>query len=193
MKPQLGPSESPLHDEVSESIALDEIEAGAPITPSAVGVVVDELHPVLAGRVRVRLGHEGPEGERWLPCLMGIRPRSGDRVLVIRPSGAQEGVVLGVLDGFRQRLEPEARATNVRTIADDESVRIEAADGRGLVEVRASENGCVVRLLSPDATLAAEGTLTIEAQAVALRAKQGCVALRASEDVEIQGEHVRLN
>jgi len=176
-----------------EAVDLERIEAPAALAASEVGSCVADRHPVLSGRVLVRFERDRGPVEQWLPCLMSVCPRDGDRVLVLRAAGAAEAIVVGVVDGYRRRVEPEPRITNVRAIERDESVRIEAADGRGLVEVRASETGCVVTLLSKDATLAADGALTIEAETVALRARQGAVSVKASEDVEIQGEHVRLN
>ncbi len=177
----------------ADQIDLDRIEAPAVLAPSETGVCIADRHPVLSGRVLVRFERERGPVEQWLPCLMSVCPRDGDRVLAMRAAGAAEAIVVGVVDGYRRRVEPEPRITNVRAIERDESVRIEAADGRGLVEVRASEAGCVVTLLSKDATLTADGALTIEAETLALRARQGAVSVKASEDVEIQGEHVRLN
>jgi hypothetical protein len=174
-------------------LALEDIEAGPACSPSAMGEVVDEAHPVLAGRVLVRVERERDCSERWVPCLFGVRPRVGDRVLLVNPSGSPEPIVVGVVDGYRRRLEPEVRGGALRTLKDDEAVRIEAADGRGLVEVRASEAGCTVTLLCDDAKLAAAGTLTIEAEALTLRARQGMVSVKASDDVAIEGEHIRLN
>ena len=180
-------------DATSDTIDLERIEATVAPAPSEVGLCVADAHPVLAGRVLVRFERGRGPVDHWLPCLMTVCPREGDRLLVLRAAGAAEGIVVGIVDGFRRRAEPEPRIANTRALKQDESVRIQAADGRGLVEVRASEAGCVVTLLSSDATLAADGALTIEAETLALRARQGAVSVTASEDVEIQGEHVRLN
>lgn len=180
-------------ESVESDVDLDAIGASPEIAPMEVGVCMNEAHPTLAGRVLVRFERDCGTAEQWLPCLLQIRPREGDRVLVVRAAGSPEAIVAGVVDGYRRRVEPEVRAANVRAIKDDESIRIEAADGRGLVEVRASDGGCVVTLLAPDATLSGQGSLAIEADDVAIRARQGAVTISAADDVDVRGEHINLN
>jgi hypothetical protein len=166
-----------------------------PTAPSSeLATCVGEEHPVLAGRALCRFDRGGAPIEAWLACLWHVRPRAGDRVLVLRPSDSVEPIVVGVVDGFRARLAPDARAAHVRRLAEDESVRIEGPDGRALLEIRASsDDGCVVRFLTGDAALVAEGTLRLEGDAVAVRARRGEVAVSASDDVVVQGEQIHLN
>jgi hypothetical protein len=176
-----------------DGVDLDSIPAGTALAPTEVGVCVAEAHPTLAGRVLVRIEREQKSSEQWLPCLLQVRPREGDRLLVIRAAGSAEAIVAGVIDGYRRRADPDVRVANVRTVQDDESVRIQGPDGRGLVEVRASENGCVVTLLSPDATLSGQRSLAIEADEVTIRARQGAVSVSATDDVVVRGETINLN
>ncbi len=176
-----------------DGVDLESIPAGTAPAPTEVGVCVAEEHPTLAGRVLVRFERERGTSEQWLPCLLQVRPREGDRLLVIRAAGSAEAIVAGVVDGYRRRVDPDVRVANVRTVQDDESVRIQGPDGRGLVEVRASERGCVVTLLSPDATLSGQRSLAIEADEVTIRARQGGVSVSATDDVVVRGETINLN
>lgn len=177
----------------SEPSVLDAVDPGFAPAPSEVAACVADEHPVLAGRVLCQF--ERPSGvvQKWLPCLMGMRPRTGDRVLVQRAENFGESIVTGVIDGFRNRIPPEPRAEHARRLRADETVRIEADDGTPLLEVAAGENGPVVRLLSKDVTIESPGTLRLEADAIELRARQGEVRVSASEDVVVTGEQIHLN
>jgi hypothetical protein len=98
---------------------LELIEPAAQRPAAEVARCVADEHPVLAGRVRCAFDGAG---EAWLPCLAGVRPRVGDRVLVLAASGAPGGIVAGVVDGFRRRLDPDPRDTNVRRLKADEVI-----------------------------------------------------------------------
>jgi hypothetical protein len=172
---------------------LDDLEPSFDVAASEVAVCVDDTHPVMAGRVRCKF--ERPSGPElhWIPCLLSVRPRVGDRVLVQRAVGLSRGVVAGVIDGYRPRLDPEPRASHVRAIREDEAIRIEADDGTPLVEVRTTATGPVVRVLTRDVAIETPGKLAITADAIELRARQGGVKVAASEDVVVTGEEIHLN
>jgi len=173
--------------------ALDDLETAFQVNETEIGVCVEEVHPVLSGRVRCRFDRISKEELHWVPCLVGVRPRIGDRVLVQPASGLAQGIVTGVVDGFRERIEPAPREAHVRCIRADETIRIEADDGTGLVEVLASASGPVVRLLRRDVSIEVPGALAIAAESIELRARQGAVKVAASEDVVVTGEEIHLN
>jgi hypothetical protein len=162
------------------------------------GTCVDDHHEVWLGRVRVRWDAPSQEateegGEAWLPTLKGLVVRSGDRVLLTRPANAPEPVVIGVLDGLRQRGEAPAIPAAHRVLRPDESLRIDLEDGSPLLEVTPGENGPVVRLASGDVQIAVDGRLGIRAAALSFETHDGPVEIHAHEDVIVQGEIIRLN
>lgn len=133
------PSASALLDDVLErQRAAAEAPTEPPTRPAGplIGECVDDRHPVLRGRVRVRI--PGDEGEpRWLPTLQGLALRVGDRVLLVRPGNGEEWIVTGVIDGFaaRPRIEPTIAAR--LELRQDEALSIVSADGQPLVELSA--------------------------------------------------------
>ena len=173
--------------------SLDDLEPTFAPQPVEIAECIDDVHPVMAGRVRCRFERPYGATEVWLPCLVTVRPRVGDRVLVQRVEGVATGLVTGVVDGFRLRAEPDPRAAHIRRLQPDEVIRIEADDGTPLLEMAVGDAGPVVRLLRSDIELAAPGALKITADSVELRARQGEIQLAASEDVVVTGEQIRLN
>jgi hypothetical protein len=174
--------------------ALDELGsrlAAAGHGPSGMRVaeVLDDRHPALAGRVRIAGPDERPV---WVPTLQGLAVRRGDRVLVARPAGIAEPVVVGVLDGYRPRATEPVHAHAIE-LRPDEALAITAADGRPLLEVLPSDTGPVLRLSSPDLTLDVPGTLRVLADELELRARDGAARIEARNDVEIKGEVIHLN
>lgn len=168
--------------------------AGAPAP--LVGVCVDARHPSLVGRVRVEIVAEGGDAPEtvWLPTLMGTVVREGDRVLLMRPANWPEPLVVGVVDGFARRPEPEEVEGPRIVFEKDEVVSIEAADGGRLLEVRQGGDGKpAVRILSDDLTLQVPGELTVDAQGITMRSRRGGVEIDAEDDVKIRGEMIHMN
>ena len=168
----------------------------APVPACLVGECTDDEHPTLLGRVRVRWTepHRGGEArEQWLACLHGVTVRRRDRVLLQLPDNWPEPIVAGVVDGFAMR--PEARRLPGPTVdlRGDESVRVRGQDGQQLLEIYQEEGGPVVRLLDPDLDLELPGELRIRAEQISLEATRGDVELKASDDVNVQGEMIHLN
>lgn len=128
-----------------------------------------------------------------MPCLRALALREGDRVMVALLSNFDEPVVVGVLDGFTPRPEPRVTASHVIELKADERLRVHASDGTALIEIEPTAQGPVVNLLSSDLALRVPGTLTLDAEAIELRARRGPVGITASDDVEINGELIRLN
>lgn len=191
-KPLPSPSDLPISDIIDH--ALDELGsrlAAAGHGPSAMRVaeVLDDRHPALAGRLQIAEPDEPP---RWVPTLQGLAARRGDRVLVARPVGAAEPVVVGVLDGYRPRASGPTHA-RVMELKPDEAIAIHAADGRPLLEIHPSDAGPVLRLASADLTLDVPGTLRMLADQLELRARDGAAKIEARNDVEIRGEVIHLN
>lgn len=154
-----------------------------------IGECVDDRHPVLRGRVRVRW--DG--GEEWMATLQGLPVRRRDRVLITRPENAETFVVTGVVDGFANRPEPGKRDAARLELRRDEAVRIAGPDGRELLEIAAGPNGPQLTVLHDDLEVRAPGTLVLRGKAVVLEAEQGQVQVKATDDVIVRGEVVRLN
>lgn len=176
-----------LDDLLGELAQRDEAEA--PSGPF-VAEVVDDRHPTLIGRVRVR-EHGGDE--RWCPTLQGLPVRIGDRVLLQRARGFSEPLVVGVIDGFASRPEPEHAEAGRVELRRDEAVRIADHRGRALLEIAEGESGPVVRILSEDLELDVPGRLRLTARQLELRANGGNAVLEARDDVIARGEAIHLN
>jgi hypothetical protein len=159
-----------------------------------VGACSDALHPTLQGRVKVRwCSADGTPCERWLPTLQALTVRAGDRVLMMQPQDQDEPIVIGVVDGFAQRPERPSLRGPLLELARDEALQIRGPSGEQLLELRWSEGGPIVKLLSGDTDLHLAGTLKISAESISLKARQGEVAIAASDDVIVRGATVRLN
>lgn len=174
---------------------LEELLAAPPAVSAAttclLGEVVDDRHPTLRGRVRVQLA--GSERALWVPTLLNLPVRTHDRVLLIRPANGDEWIVTGVLDGFARRPEPPKASVARVELRPDEAVQVVASEGQPLLELSRGLTGPVVRVLDPDVAVELTGKLAVKAAAIQLEATGGPVTLKASDDVVVQGEVVRLN
>lgn len=158
-----------------------------------VGECVDDCHPSLVGRVRVRW-HDGEHShERWVPTLQALPVRTGDHVLLSRPVNWPEPLVIGVVDGFARRPENNRTRAGALELRRDESVRIAGTDGAALFEVYEDDAGPVVRLCRPDLAVEVPGRLRLRAEAIELQARRGPVDVQATEDVVVRGEVIHLN
>lgn len=168
--------------------------ASASATTCLLGECVGDRHPTLQGRVRVRLADPGgPEREVWVPTLQGLPVRVADRVLLMRPANSDEWIVTGVVDGFARRPEVAKSDAARLELRLDEAIRVVSSEGHELLEISRGQAGPVVRVLGPDVAVELAGKLAIKATAVELEATSGPVTLKASDDVVIKGEVVRLN
>lgn len=162
---------------------------------SLVAVCVDDRHPDLVGRVKVawRPSPESDEVEMWVPTLQSTVVRTGDRVLVIHPGNGEEPVIVGVVDGFARRAEPEPTRRPTVELPDDEALRVVDRAGRPLVEIRSGPEGAELRLVDENVALRVGGRFRIEAGAIEMQATEGGIDVEASDDVKIRGEVVKLN
>jgi hypothetical protein len=165
-----------------------------PARPSArprtgLAEVIDDRHPSLLGRVRVRW----PEGEAWVPTLRGLAVRTGDRVVVQALGASEEAVVMGVLDGYEDRPAPARRAAAVLDLRPDEALVVHGHRGRPLLEIREGATGPVVRLLRRDVGIEVDGELRFDAASIRLCAREGDVDVDARKDVNVRGEIIHLN
>ncbi|HJL14109.1 MAG TPA: hypothetical protein RMH99_00565 [Sandaracinaceae bacterium LLY-WYZ-13_1] len=184
--------EEMLEDEPPPAVSSVLQPAGA--TDSLVGEVVDDRHPSLRGRVRVRWQDlEGQTFEKWLPTLQGLPVRVADRVLMLRATNWTEYVITGVVDGFARRPEVERDTKAELELKRDEAIRVRSPEGEDLVEVFQDDRGPVVRFLSDDVDLDLKGELRVSAKAIELEAKQGQARIKASDDVVVVGETIHLN
>lgn len=158
-----------------------------------IGECIDARHPSLQGRIRVRFTAAGLEHERWVPKLQGLPVRVADRVLMLQPGNASEWIVTGVVDGFATRPRPELSERARIELQRDEAVNVVSSEGTPLIEISQSETGPVVRVLEPDVQVEFAGKLSLRAQDIELEATQGEVAVKASADVVLRGETIRLN
>jgi hypothetical protein len=190
------------HEEPPETATLEELLSAPeprrePVATGMTCVVaecVEERHPTLSGRVRVRIvDPSGHSAEAWVPTLQGLPVRAADRVLMVRPGNGEEWIVTGVIDGFAARPRVEKTAAARLELKSDESVQVVSASGVPLIEVSQGQAGAVVKLLEPDVRVELAGKLAIAAQDIQLEATRGQVKLKASDDVVVQGEIVRLN
>jgi hypothetical protein len=101
--------------------------------------------------------------------------------------------VIGVVDGFARRPEPDRVPAAALKLERDETVTLTTADGRALVEVYQDEDGPVVRLADEDVHLELPGTLRIDARQILLSAKRGGVEIAAEDDLHLRGEVIHLN
>lgn len=178
---------------IDELVAAGQQSRTPRLPGTLLGEVVDDCHPSLLGRARVRWIFNDVSAERWLPCLMGLSIRKGDRVLMLQADNFDEPVVAGVLDGFRDRPRVERAAGAALVLKDDEAIRVTAEDGTALVEVFRGEEGPVARLLATDLEIELPGKLRISADSIELQARRGQVEIEASDDVVLRGEIIRLN
>lgn len=175
--------------------------SAAPATgASLVAECLEAKHPTLQGRVRVRWSDgtgdrsdARDERTRWVPTIQNLPVREGDRLLLVRAANWDEPIAVGVLDGFARRPEPKRDEKATLELRRDECVRVRSRDGHGLVELHQSDEGPVVRLLQKDVDVELPGDLRLTAEDIALRARQGRVSVRATDDVVLEGETVRLN
>ncbi len=189
MTPNAQLKEPQLHDDTAFELE-DHVPEASPT--AEVACCLEEQHPTLLGRVLCGF-ERSTQLQVWLPCLMHVRPRKGDRVLITRCPGAPHGVVVGVVDGYRQRVLPVPRMRATHVLGEDDALVIEDAGGRAVLELRASEEGTRVRLLHATTKFVADGELSFEARKVSILASQGPLLLDASEDVRIRGEQIHLN
>jgi hypothetical protein len=165
-----------------------------PVGEPFVAECIDPRHPTLQGRVSVRWCWQGGDAEEvWVPTLHGLAIRKGDRLLLQMPHGADEPIVVGVIDGFLPRPGPTRRQGARLELKNDETLQVCDQDGHPLVEVVQNEGGPVVRLLQSNTRLDLNGKLSITAGEIELKAKQGQVRIEASDDVILVGEVVHLN
>ena len=168
----------------------------APAPAALVGECIDDEHPTLLGRVKVRWTeprNQGQAQERWLACLHGVTVRRRDRVLLQLPENWPEPIVSGVVDGFALRPEAARLPGPAVELKADESIKVRSSRGQELLEIFQEESGPVVRLLDPDLDLELPGELRIRADRIELEARRGDVEIKASDDVNVQGEMINLN
>lgn len=173
-------------------------DTGEPAGPapgsSRVGYCVDDRHPVLQGRARVRWqAGEGSEHATWIPVLQGVTVRTDDRVLVLRPEGWDEPIVVGVVDGYRRRPEPDIRGGPSLELRRDEAFTILAEDGTPVLRVLDRGDGPELQLFAEQTRVRMPGDLELSAGSLVLKAERGGVRVEANDDVVVRGEVIKLN
>lgn len=182
--------ERPLLDDLLEQAVVPAEHASR---GAIAGACVDERHPSLQGRIRVAPLPEGPRfEEQWVATLMGTPVRRGDRVLLL-PVAPVGLVVIGVLDGFAKRPESPKTTAAIVELKRDEALTVQAADGTTLVELTQGDQGPRLTVHSDDLEVRAPGRLRLRGKTVQIEAEQGQIDLKATDDVVVRGETIRLN
>jgi hypothetical protein len=164
-----------------------------PIGEPFVVECTDAQHPSLQGRVKIQWNGAGYPLDSWVPTLHGQSIRKGDRLLMQMPQGGGEPIVIGVIDGFLPRPEPDRTVGGRIELKQDETLQVCSQEGQPLVEIVQDEKGPVVRLLQADTRLALKGKLSISAAELELKANKGQVRIEATDDINIVGEVIHLN
>jgi len=165
-----------------------------PVGEPFVAECTDAHHPTLQGRVRIRWdGARHDDGEVWVPTLHGQAIRKGDRLLVQTPHGGSEPIVIGVIDGFLPRPEPDRTVAARIEVKQDEVLQVCTQEGLPLIDIVRDDKGPVVRLLQSDTRIDIKGKLSITAAELELKAVKGEVRIQASDDVNVVGEVIHLN
>lgn len=182
-----------------EPSLLDELVASpgatrSPAPEALIGECIDARHPTLVGRGLIRWKDgQGVEESRWLPTLSGVVLREGDRVVLTQPTNFDEPIVMGVLDGFVPRPEPDAPRGPSIALERDETLRVTTSEGVALLEIHQEDSGPVVRIVAKGLDLELPGKLRLSADAIEIEARKGPVNVRASDDVIVRGEVIKLN
>lgn len=197
-----GPEAPTICDDRREEPTLAELldgpmgrpEPALPAGGCLIAECIDERHPTLQGRVRVRfIDPAGDEQDPWVPTCHGLAVRVRDRVLMVHPGNSDEWIVTGVIDGFAARPRVEPQPVAALELRSDEALHIVSSAGEPLVEILQQRDGPTVRLLRPDVRVELAGKLAVSAESIEFEAARGQVKIKASDDVVVQGEVVRLN
>lgn len=182
-------------EELVEPVVVGRIAMDRPPLPGPmVGECLDERHPTLHGRVKLRIAKaDDSVEERWVPVLVGVVVRNGDRVFLQQPQNWPEPLVVGVIDGFTERRERERTGAAALELKADEKLEVVSQDGKKLVEVFESENGPVVRVLHESANVEFAGKLSLRAEEIEIEAKEGALDLKARDNVNVKGDVINLN
>lgn len=160
------------------------------------GEVVDTHHPHLAGRIFVKwLGASGQTQQRWLEYERTVTARVGARVLMTRPVGWPDLIVVGVLGpapGGTPAAPDEDDAPSLR-LAPGQALSVHAHDGTPLVRVRLGHEGPSIELCGDSVEVKAKRRLTLSADTVEIRAADGGVDVRTDGDAIVRGRFIRLN
>jgi hypothetical protein len=163
---------------------------------SLVGEVIDTHNPDLKAHVFVRwLSGEGEVCEGWLKCVRGAQPRRGDRVLLEQPANWPHRLVTAVVEGISAdgQFEEIGDASHRLELEPEQCLRITDFEGNPLLDIYASSQGPVVRLLNENVDIEVAGKLRFKASAIELEAGRGGVDIRTEADTIVRSGYIRLN
>ena len=194
---------SPLNDLLNLRHGETQAPAAPQITevapPLLVGEVMDTHHPDLPRFLFVRwIDSNGTQAERWLQRTRGITASRGDRVLLEQPANWPEKLVTAVLDdGRNARLDESTEKPAVSPpslqLRDEQCVTIADAHNQPLLEIHASSNGPVVRLMNQNAAFEVPGKLRFQADTIEFEGGRGGVDIRTEADTVVRSRFIRLN
>ena len=162
-----------------------------------VGEVVDTHHPELRGRVFVQWFEENGENhQKWLSVVNGLYIQKGDRVLVIQPENWNEKIITNVLEGALGSdsvVEEQSEKARILELEQNETIQLQNAEGKPLIDIRSSTQGPVVRILNNNLQIEASGRLKFKAETVEIEGGRGGVDIRTEADTVVRSRHIRLN
>lgn len=162
---------------------------------TVVGKIVDTHHPHLRSRVFASWLDDGQQAtERWVRYERHLRLHRDDQVLLTRPAGWSEWIVVGVL---ASEATDEAESTPVvdreLVLGPGEAVSIVGHDRQPLMRVQQGERGPVVEFCQAHVELKAARTLRLTGDCVEIEAGQGGVDIRTPADAVVRAHRIRLN
>ena len=134
------------------------------------------------------------EGRHTLEALAadGVEPLPGSTVVVARPESGP-AVVLAVVGGAPRSLSLDGGYYLAAAGSPVSRVTLKGPAGAVLLTIETGPDGATLCLPGRDATVRAEGTLTLEGEAVRVRASRTDITMEANDDVVVRGERIRLN
>lgn len=178
------------------------VQAASMRSGTLVGECLDTHHPHLPRRVLVRVRDEsGKPISAWLPTLVELRIRVGNKLLLSKPDNWPEPVVLGVLGGLDApapepdlslATEPASSDPQLR-LEQGETLQVTGPEGQPLLTISATVDGPVVKLLRSNVEIDMPGVLRIGADRIELAAREGGVDIRADGDTIVRSRTIRLN
>ena len=146
----------------------------------------DALTPVSK---RETIGREAAKGDERPGGTVVMLADEGDRLLVTGPDGRTELAIRLTREGPVVELRGASlELVDTRRVAlKCESFVVEATD-----EIALKSKG-TLHQKATDLRVDASGQVDVEARAVAIQARLGCVNVKANDDVNIDGERIFLN
>ncbi len=142
---------------------------------------------------------DGRTKNQNLRCIDGLTINEGDEVLLLKPVGSPEPIIIGKLasigphssikldSGHTLLIEKESEGSNTPII------KLKQPDGSLALEIHLAEKKPRIYLPSKDLSLDLEGRLKISARSIDLVSKLGNVNVKANDDFKVNAERIWFN